>query len=200
MPETGVIARPQLVLASASPNRRRLLEQVGITPVVTPADLDETPKSDESETSLVERLAIEKASAVASGKDLVVGADTVIVDGDEVMGKPADRPDAERMLRQLNDGEHRVLTGVAVVCNGRSRSSVTETFVRFRQLDGATINWYLELGEWVGKAGAYAIQGSGSLLVDAISGDYHNVVGLPLTALDRLLDGFGRPLRTWAND
>lgn len=197
MPETGVIARPQLVLASASPNRRRLLEQVGVTAVIAPADIDETPKPDESETSLVERLAIEKASAVASGKDLVVGADTVVVDGDEVLGKPVDRADAERMLRQLSDGEHRVLSGVAVVCNGRSRSSVSETFVRFQALDRSVIDWYLELGEWDGKAGAYAIQGSGSLLVDAISGDYHNVVGLPLTALDRLLDGFGRPLRTW---
>lgn len=199
MPESGVIARPQLVLASASPNRRRLLEQVGITAVISPAHIDETPKADESETALVERLAIEKASKMASGKDLVVGADTVVIYGGEVMGKPADRDDAERMLRRLSDGEHRVLSGVAVVCNGRSRSSVTETFVRFRDLDSSVLEWYLELGEWSGKAGAYAIQGSGSLLVDAISGDYHNVVGLPLTALDRLLDGFGRPLRTWTS-
>lgn len=200
MPETGVIARPQLVLASASPNRRRLLEQVGIAPSIHPADIDESPKPDERASSLVERLAIEKASAVASGKDVVIGADTVIVDGEQVLGKPVDRADAERMLRLLSDGEHVVLTGVAVVCNGRSRSSVIETFVRFRDLDRSVLQWYLDLGEWEGKAGAYAIQGAGSLLVDAISGDYHNVVGLPLSALDRLLDGFGRPLRTWIGD
>lgn len=200
MPETGVVARPQLVLASASPNRRRLLEQVGVAASIVPADIDESPNPDERASSLVERLAIEKASAVAAGKDVVIGADTLVVNGEEALGKPVDRADAERMLRQLSDREHVVLTGVAVVCNGRSRSSVVETFVRFRDLDRAVVQWYLDLGEWEGKAGAYAIQGSGSLLVDAISGDYHNVVGLPLTALDRLLDGFGRPLRSWMAD
>lgn len=197
MPETGVITRPQLVLASASPNRLRLLEHVGVHPVVRPSNIDESAAQGETPDVLVERLAVGKANAVAEGKHLFVGADTLVVADGKALGKPAGPEEARDMLERLSGREHRVVSGVAVMCNGATQSSVTSTSVQFRELAADEIAWYVELAEWQGKAGAYAIQGAGGLLIGGVRGDYHNVVGLPLTELDRLLGVFGRPLRTW---
>lgn len=214
---------PYLVLASASPRRLGLLRAIGIEPVVAPADIDETPRHGEKPVELVERLAVSKARGVwaeierhgIAGLDgpsaepagttapvLVVAADTAIDLDGEVYGKPADDADAERMLRTLAGRCHQVLTGLAVI-GRRSEgddplTSVDCTDVWIRPLDDADIDWYLASGEHRGKAGAYAIQGLGSLLVDRIEGPYQNVVGLSLPALDDLTRRFGWPLRELA--
>ena len=187
----------KLVLASGSPRRRELLQSLGLDFVVRPADIDETARADEPPTVLVERLAVEKAEAKAEGKHLVIGADTLVIDGVEALGKPTDVDDARSMLERLSGRSHRVVSGIAVVCNGQRLSSITSTPVQFQTLEAEDVDWYLDGGEWAGKAGAYAIQGAGGLLVDGITGNYQNVVGLPLTELDRLLGRFGRPLKTW---
>jgi septum formation protein len=203
---------PAIVLASASPRRLEILRTVGIEPVVTAASIDEQPAPGEKPAELVERLALSKARVVATdpaeaevaadtvtGDRLVIGADTVIDLDGRVLGKPVDRGEAEAMLVALGGRCHGVVTGVAVVgsIGGRPVEAVavqrTEVEMRAYRVDD--IEWYLDSGEYRGKAGAYAIQGLGSLLVEGIEGSYQNVVGLPLTALDRLLTGLGRPLR-----
>lgn len=198
MPETGRVTRPELVLASSSPQRRMLLEQVRIAARVEPPDFGESALPGEVVAALVERLAIGKARAVARGKNLTIGADTLVVLDGVPLGKAPTSDLARSMLDRLNGRTHEVLTGVAVVCNDQVQSAVVSTDVKFRKLDPEDIDWYLGLGEWRDKAGAYAIQGAGAVLVEGIDGDYTNVVGLPLVELDQLLAGFGRPLRSWA--
>jgi septum formation protein len=150
-------------------------------------------------TDLVRRLAVGKATLVAEGKNVVVGADTlVVVDGD-ALGKAADEAIARHYLARLSGRSHQVLTGVAVVCGDRVVSAVVSTDVNVRKLEPSEIDWYIGTGEWQEKAGAYGIQGCGALLVDSINGDYTNIVGLPLVALDGLLDDLGRPLRSWTS-
>lgn len=203
---------PELILASASPRRRDLLRAIGLDPRVEPAEVDETPDPGEDPSELVLRLAVAKARAVAgapagagqpSGDRIVIGADTVIDCDGEVLGKPVDRADARRMLEQLSGRSHVVATGVAVVgwCRGRSveASAIDRSRVTFRALSAAEIEWYLDSGEPMGKAGAYAIQGLGSLLVERLEGSYHGVVGLPLVVLDRLLGEVGVSLRDLAD-
>lgn len=171
--------------------------------MVTAASIDEQPAPGEKPAELVERLALSKARVVAAdaveGNRLVIGADTVIDLDGRVLGKPVDRAEAEAMLVALAGRCHAVVTGVAVVgsVDGRPVEAVAvqRTEVEMRCYGADEIEWYLDRGEYRDKAGAYAIQGLGSLLVDGIEGSYQNVVGLPLTALDRLLTGFGRPLR-----
>ncbi len=196
---------PVLVLASASPRRLDLLRTIGLEPMVMPADIDETPVPGEKPQDLVARLAVGKAAAVAANPDLptdaiVVAADTVIdIDG-EVFGKPVDAEDAARMLRTLAGRSHRVVTGMAVVAmragSPVSESLIDATEVWLRPFGDDDIEWYLATGEPVGKAGAYAIQGAGSLLVERISGSYQTVVGLSLPALDELTSLVGVDLRT----
>jgi septum formation protein len=199
MPESGRVARPELILASASPQRLRLLQQVGVEPVVRPSAFVESSRDGELATDLVRRLAVGKATLVAEGKNVVVGADTlVVVDGD-ALGKAADEAIARHYLARLSGRSHQVLTGVAVVCGDRVVSAVVSTDVNVRKLEPSEIDWYIGTGEWQEKAGAYGIQGCGALLVDSINGDYSNIVGLPLVALDGLLDDLGRPLRSWTS-
>ena len=119
--------------------------------------------------------------------DLVLGADTAVVLGDRVLGKPRDRAEAAEFLVALNGSTHQVMTGIAVVDAGSERSDVAVTQVRFRALDRTTLDWYLATGEWRDRAGGYAIQGRGAALVESIEGDYWNVVGLPVPALLRLV-------------
>ncbi len=195
---------PDLVLASASPRRLDLLRTIGLEPVVMPADIDETPVPGEKPHDLVARLATEKAAAVAASPNLsvdalVIAADTVIdIDG-EVFGKPVDAADAARMLRALAGRSHRVVTGMAVVAASDgdrvAESLVDATEVWLRGFGESEIEWYLATGEPMGKAGAYAIQGIGSLLVERIAGSYQTVVGLSLPALDELVSLVGLDLR-----
>lgn len=198
MPETAFIQRPRLVLASASPRRKELLASVGVEVDVEPADVDETPRPGEAPEALVRRLSVAKTEAITVARnDMVIAADTVVIVDDEILGKPADEADARRMLELLSGRRHRVLTGVSVKGGDRTETEIEEAEVTMRFLSVADINWYLGTGEPMDKAGAYAIQGYGSLFIPEIVGNYSGIVGLPLPLVDRLLARFGRPIPTW---
>jgi septum formation protein len=176
------------VLASASPRRAELLAAVGIPFVVRPAEVDEAPRPGESPAALVERLAGEKARAAVAPGELVLGADTVVAIGGEMLGKPRDDAEAAVMLQRLAGREHEVLSGVALAHgNGRLAAGVEVSRVTFAPLTAREIAWYVATGEPRDKAGAYAIQGRGALFVTAVAGSYSNVVGLPLATVYRLL-------------
>ncbi len=182
-----------IILASASPRRREILLAAGIDHVVDAAHVDETPLAGELPHAYAERLARAKAQAVAARHPgaTVIGADTVVVVGREILGKPLDGPDARRMLWQLSDRDHRVLTAVAVARGGELQSSVGETLVSMRAISTKEIDQYVATGEPMDKAGAYAIQGGAGQFVTRISGDHDNVVGLPIAVVRRLLSAVG---------
>lgn len=180
----------RLVLASGSPRRADILRQLGLDPDVQPAEVDEAYLPGESPPEHVERLARDKASAVAAGRTdaLVVGGDTVVLDGERVLGKPHDVDAAVEMLLSLAGRSHQVLTGLAVAGAHGVVSGVTRTSVRFRAFDEATARRYAGTGEPMDKAGAYGIQGLGAALVEGLHGDYYSVVGFPVSLfLDLLL-------------
>jgi septum formation protein len=169
-----------VVLASASPQRRAILAQVGIAFEVRPAHVEELTAGDPRELALEN--ARRKALAVPS--PLTLGADTDVALDGEILGKPADAGQARDFLARLSGREHIVVGGIALAEEGRLADSAVEvTTVRFRPLDRPAIDWYVATGEWRGRAGGYAIQGAGAALVEAIAGDYLNVVGLPLARL-----------------
>jgi septum formation protein len=187
---------PRLVLASRSPRRRELLAQLGIAVEIRPADADETVLPGEPPRAYVLRVARDKARAVAG--ELVLAADTAVVLGAEVLGKPSGADDARRMLRALSGTVHEVLTAVCVrrtdAGGARELEAVVATKVRFSPLSAAEIDWYVATGEPLDKAGAYAIQGSGGAFVLAVEGSVSNVVGLPLAETASLLRAAGFPL------
>jgi septum formation protein len=172
-----------LTLASASPQRRAILEQLGIEFQVVVPDVEELTEGDPA-TVVVEN-ALRKARAVDG--DPVLAADTEVVLDGRVFGKAADETQAERFLRALSGRTHEVWGGVAVREGDRELTAHAVTRVDFRSLTERDIDWYLATGEWRGRAGAYAIQGQGAALVDSIAGDFWNVVGLPLSELVRLV-------------
>ena len=178
-----------LVLASRSPRRAELLTRAGYEFVVVPADVDEVTRVGESPMNLVKRLARKKVAAVAELRPeaVILGADTVVVDREVVLGKPTDKNAAAAMLRRLSGRTHEVWTGVALSAAGQSWDEVASTRVVFRELDDDDISWYLASGEMFGKAGGYAIQGLASRFVTRIEGSYTNVVGLPISVVDNLL-------------
>ncbi len=182
------------ILASASPRRQELLRLITDTFEVHPVDADETLPAGMPVDLAPSFLADVKAQAAA--KDfpdaLVIGCDTIVTLDDEIMGKPRDREDAFRMLRRLSGETHTVMTGTALYLNGKSTVFTVETKVTFYELTDDEINAYLDTGEPFDKAGAYGIQGKGSLLVQRIEGDYFNVVGLPVAALSRAIAQFRR--------
>ena len=185
----------QLYLASTSPRRSELLEQIGIKFLLTKVSVDETPGSDETPLQIVERLAREKAQAgwlATAGMERlpVLGADTAVVVDDCILGKPQDRQQAMNMLGQLSNREHDVLTGVAIT-DGTMHSCVSQTRVRFREIGEHERAAYWNTGEAADKAGAYGIQGRAAIFVESISGSYTGVVGLPLFETARLLDRVG---------
>ena len=186
----------RLILGSASPRRRDLLAQIGVTPdAIAPADIDETPRRDELPRRYAERLAAEKAQAVAAGpEDLVLTADTVVSAGRRILGKPADAVEAEAFLRLLSGRRHRVATAVALRRGERLWARLVETQVKLKRLSDQEISAYLASGEWRGKAGGYAIQGIAGAFVPWIGGSYSAVVGLPLTETANLLIGAGYPV------
>ncbi len=185
----GMSDHPRLVLASASPRRSELLELLGLRFSVRAASIDERPEAGEQPTEFVLRAARDKALAVArSGPPgvPVLGADTVVeVDGD-LLGKPATPDEAAAMLRRLSGRVLRVHTGVALIIGGRCEGLVDTAAVRFRELDDATVRWYVDTGEPLDKAGAYAVQGAGGLLVVAVEGSPQTVIGLPVHRLPEL--------------
>ncbi len=172
----------RIVLASRSPRRIELLNQLGVEADVVPADIDESPFVNEIPTSYVERLAREKARAVhgRTKSPVVLAADTTIDLDGAILGQPVDENDMRRMLRLLSARTHRVHTGVAVVSPNGEVSKVVTTYVTFHPINDATLEWYIGTGEPAGKAGSYAIQGLGGTLVERIRGSMSNVVGLPL--------------------
>lgn len=179
-----------LVLASRSPRRIELLGRLGITPRVEPADIDESPLTGENPVAYVERLALAKAMTVQERLpgNVVLAADTTIdIDG-EILGQPVDEADARRMLRRLSARTHRVHTGVAVCrVEDRHESLVVTSLVTFQPVTDEAMEWYIETGEWQGKAGSYAIQGLGGTLVAEYRGSLTGIIGLPLRETARLL-------------
>lgn len=185
-----------LILASKSPRRRELLAQMGLTDFeIHPAVGEELAEPGLTPPELVQALALHKAREVAEKfahpGDLVIGADTIVVLNDQVLGKPHDEAHALEMLTALSGREHHVYTGVAVLQDGRELAQVEDTAVWFRDASQAELNRYIATGEPMDKAGAYGIQGRGGLLVSRIEGDYTNVVGLPIVRLASMLAQFG---------
>ncbi len=186
------VSRPRVVLASQSPRRADILRQLGLEPEISPADVDESERAGEGPAAYVERLAREKAEAVAiDPAALYVGGDTTVVLDDEILSKPVHEQDAVAMLLRLAGRSHQVLSGVAVRSGGRTVSEVVRTTVRMRPFDEAVARGYVATGEPMDKAGGYGIQGRGAALVDSIDGDYYAVVGFPVGAFLRLLGRVG---------
>jgi len=178
-----------LVLASASPRRQELLRNAGIAFEVQPAQIPEDPLPRETAKDCAERLAREKALAVTRHRpnDAVLGADTVVVVGNEILGKPLTANDAARMLRLLSGRTHRVITGVCLVVGSQCSVDSETTLVMMSEISDDEIATYVSSGEPMDKAGAYAIQGIASRWIPRIEGDYSNVVGLPVALVYRML-------------
>jgi len=177
------------VLASSSPRRRELLSILGIPFTIQHADIDESVRPGESPTVYAARLAREKAETVARANPgaPVLGADTTVILGNEILGKPEDAADARRMLRALSSKTHQVATAVYLVKNGSAQEHVESTNVFMRAIPEDEIDAYIATGEPMDKAGAYAIQGGAAKWIYRIEGDYFNVVGLPVAAVWELL-------------
>jgi septum formation protein len=177
---------PDLILASASPRRRELLERLGLVLRIEPVDVDETPAPDEKARAYAQRLAAEKGDAALArlGQEAatlpILTADTVVVLGDDILGKPANHDEAAAMLRRLAGRRHEVMTAYRAQFAGRMVERVVSTGVSFRSLDPDELRAYLDCGEWQGKAGAYAIQGIAGAFAIEVHGSFSNVVGLPL--------------------
>lgn len=183
-------SRRTIVLASRSPRRSELLAAAGISFEVLAADIDETPHTNEAPEAYVERLAIEKASAVLALRPgtTVIGADTTVVIDGQILGKPADAQDATDMLRLLQGRPHDVFTGVAVASASGVLAAVAHTRVWFGVMTDEDISWYVASGQPMDKAGAYGIQGLASRFIDRIDGSYTNVVGLPVAVVFSILN------------
>ncbi len=187
----------RLILGSASPRRRDLLAQLGLTPdAVIPPEIDETPRKGELPRAYCARLAREKAAAVpvAGPDDVVLCADTVVALGRRILGKPADAGEAAAFLTALGGRRHQVITAVAVRRGDRVWSRESVSAVKMKRLSDAELNSYLDSGEWMGKAGGYAIQGRAGAFIPWISGSFTGIVGLPLAETAALLAAAGCPL------
>jgi septum formation protein len=184
-----------VILASNSPRRKELMRQIGLDFGVDPADVDESILAGETPEGYAVRVALDKARVASARAEtgIVIAADTIVVLDGEILGKPADPADAERMLKLLSGKVHRVITGLVVMdaATGKVRTGTSITRVWFRSLAMQEIISYVATGEPLDKAGAYGIQERGALLVDKIDGCYFNVVGLPLSLLGELLHSFG---------
>jgi septum formation protein len=171
-----------LILASRSPQRRAILQQLGIRFEVVVPEVEETGEGDPR--GLVIENALRKARAVHG--DLVLGVDTTVVVDGRSYGKPGDREEATRLIRMLSGREHEVWSGIALKRDGTEKTAARCTRVRFRTVEEPLLRWYLDSGEWQGRAGGYAIQGRGAALVEWVDGDFWNVVGLPVPELVKL--------------
>ena len=194
------LVAPRLVLASASPRRAKLLRGLGIPFAHRPVDVDETPLSGEGPSEYVRRVSELKAEAgrqTASDEELVLAADTIVVLEGKLLGKPADRDDARRMILELAGRDHTVLSGVALhdVANRRQVGDVAESRVFLRPVSEEEASWYAATGEPGDKAGGYALQGLGALFVDRIEGNPSNVIGLPLPLVYELFGRLGYDLK-----
>jgi septum formation protein len=180
-------SRRMLVLASASPRRRELLERIGVAIEVRPADIDESEHPGEAPLAYVRRVAVAKAAALAGGPSWVLAADTIVEIDGVVLGKAADDAEATAMLRQLRGRTHRVTTAVALAGPGGHFERLVTTEVAMVNASDQVVADYVAAGEWRGKAGAYAVQGIAAALVREIRGSITNVIGLPLAEVVELL-------------
>jgi len=180
---------PTLVLASASPRRKQLLEMLHIPVIVMPANVQEIPLPGELPAAYVRRLARDKARAVPGA--LVLGSDTTVVLDDQILEKPVDDDDAVRMLTLLQGRTHVVMTAICLVANGVERQAIDQTRVTFRECSTQMLRDYVATGEPRDKAGAYGIQGWGAALVERIDGDFFSVMGLPLRLVLKLMGDAG---------
>ena len=183
-----------IILASASPRRRELLERMGLPLTVRTADHDETmdlSADPEAEVRQVSELKARAVERLCGKDDLIIAADTIVVCQGKILGKPADEEEAYRMLRLLSGREHRVITGLCVLKDGISHCHSEVTHLRFVELTDQQIRAYIATGEPMDKAGAYGIQGKASIFVPGIRGDYYNVMGLPVCALAQILEKCG---------
>ncbi len=179
-----------MILASKSPRRKELLSYITTDFVIDSKDVDETLPQGISPADAVLHLSKIKAQPLAQTDEIVIGADTVVAFDNTILGKPTDRQNAKEMLNMLSGREHSVFTGVTVIKGEKSNSFYVETKVKFFDLTDDDIENYLDTNEYADKAGAYGIQGYGSLLVEKIQGDYFNVVGLPVSKLNQVLKEF----------
>jgi septum formation protein len=187
----------KVILASQSPRRLELLQQMGIQPEVYPAHIDETPLSDETPEDYVNRLARNKAEAVSEKRydSLVIGSDTSVVIDNKILGKPKSRDHFFSMFKRLSGSKHQVMTAVAITDGQLTRSEVVITQVSFYPISEGEIERYWLSGEPQDKAGGYGIQGLGALFVKEIQGSYSAVVGLPIAETGKILEKFG--FSTW---
>jgi septum formation protein len=175
-------ARP-LVLASRSPQRRAILERLGVSFTVRPSGAEELAEGEPGEVVRENAVRKARAACLPGHAEALLGCDTVVALGGVLYGKPADEEEARVTLRALSGATHEVLSGLALLLPGEERIALAVTAVSFRELSEAELAWYLARGEWRERAGGYAIQGAGAALVRRIEGDYENVVGLPLASL-----------------
>lgn len=184
----------KLVLASASPRREEILKNLNLKFTIVPAKIDESEFISSDPVEMVENLSVKKAEAVASLVEdaLVIAADTIVVLGDEILGKPGSQPAARQMLKQLSNQEHYVMTGVSVLNSqtGEIETAHEITKVKMMELSQQEIEEYVSTGEPMDKAGAYAIQGLGALFIEEIIGSHYSVVGLPVNQLFKILRKF----------
>jgi septum formation protein len=184
----------KLVLASASPRREEILEQLNLKFTIVPSKIDEDNFTNSDPVELVKILAEEKAKSVSNLVEdaIIIAADTVVVHDDQILGKPAGRLEAKKMLKKLSSDQHQVITGVAVLnsSSGERYVDYNITKVKMTALSQEEINNYVETGEPLDKAGSYAIQGFGGLFIEEIKGSYYSVMGLPIHQLAKLLNKF----------
>jgi len=190
---------PQIYLASSSPRRRELLTQINVNFSVLSVEVDETRFNNESPIDYVKRVAIAKAQSGWDNLDKdklkpVLGSDTSVVLGDDVLGKPVDDGDARIMLQRLSGQTHQVMTAIAIVTNSTVLCDVNSSTVHFAQLTDAEIEWYLSSKEGIDKAGSYAVQGLAALFIDKIEGSYSGIMGLPLRETGLLLTQLSRQM------
>lgn len=193
---TAQNSHPELILASASPRRRELLARLDIEPArIAPADIDETPRKGELPRPYVQRMAREKALAVAADDGFVLAGDTVVAAGRRILPKAEDEATARECLTLLSGRRHRVFSAIALAApDGTVRERMSETIVRFKVLSAQEIDAYIAGREWHGKAGGYAIQGHAEALIAWIQGSHSGVVGLPLFETRTLLKAAGFPI------
>jgi septum formation protein len=183
----------QIILASKSPRRKQILQQVGLEFTIAVSDFDETQIKFKTPEDLVEKLSFEKAKVIAvkNPNAIIIGADTTVIYKNEIIGKPTSKQDAIRILKLLSGNIHEVVTGFTVISGNKSITKHVTSKVKFKKLSEAEIKAYVLTGEPMDKAGGYGIQDKGGLFVEDIQGDYFNVVGLPIFAVSEVLKQFG---------
>jgi septum formation protein len=188
------VAEPRpLVLASASPQRRAILERLGVSFIVRPTHVTELEQGDPAEVAVENALRKARAARASGAQETILGIDTLVALGASIYGKPADQSAARATIAALAGEMHTVLSGVALLRGDREQVALARTEVVFRDCDEGLVDWYVASGEWREKSGGYAIQGLGAVLVREIRGDYENVVGLPLPTLLDLCPELLRP-------